>query len=129
MPKKRIFLVGMGNRNVGLRHYKILPINFKAKSYTELIDFDSIQSKFITEPPLLFDYSEDQLRACTEGVDLPDFPDLPAHSQNVERAVAATTEAAANAIGLEDMHALILRIRKARDELPKDAKKSNFLES
>ena len=72
-------------------------------------------------------YSDEQLKACADGLDLPDFPEIPHHSQNVERAVARTTEAAKNAIGVDNIHALILKTIKSREILPTDANKSDFL--
>ena len=113
-----------------LRQFKVPnPINFDAKTYLELIDFDSFDPEFITEPPLLFDCSNEELMDCALSpcpVDLP-VPDIPCHNQNNERHVAATTEAAMNAIGPENMHALLLQMAESRSEISKDATKSDFV--
>ena len=75
----------------------------------------------------MFKYTDQQLLDCVEGIDLPDFPELPAHSQNMERHVAGTTEAAANAVGHKKMHALRLKTIKSRERIPTEAKKSDIL--
>ena len=111
-----------------LRQFKVPnPINFDAKTYLELIDFDSFDEELITEPPLLFDYSNKELMDCALSSDDLPVPDIPCHSQNNERHVAATTEAAMNAIGPENMHALLLQMAESRSEISKDATKSDFV--
>ena len=111
-----------------LRHFKVPnAINFNAESYTELLDFNSLDKELITEPPLLFDYSNEQLMDCAlSGVDLP-VPDIACHSQANERHVAGTTEAFKYAIGHEKVHALRLKTEKSRSEINKDATKSDFV--
>ena len=81
----------------------------------------------ITEPPLLFECSNEELMDCwLHGDDLP-VPDIACHSQGNERHVAATTEANKNAIGPENVHALLLKMGKSRSEITKDATKSDFV--
>ena len=110
-----------------LRKFKVPKINFDSKSYVELIDFNSMKKTSITEPPLLFDYSDEKLIECyTKGIDLP-VPDITCHSQSGERAVAATTEGVKNAIGPEKVHALLLKMDQSRSEITKDATKSDFV--
>ena len=93
-----------------------------------MVDFSKIKSEYLTEPPLLFNYTDQQLLDCVEGIDLPNFPELPAHSQNMERHVAGISEAAANAIGHRNMHALRLKTIKSREQVPTEANKSDFME-
>ena len=68
-----------------------------------------------------------ELMSCYEsGADLP-VPAIPCHSQNIERAVKATTEAASKAIGYANRHAMIIKLIKIRDEIPLNASKADFL--
>ena len=111
-----------------LRIFKVpKSINFDAKSYTELLDFNNLEPELITEPPLLFDYSNEELMDCAlSHVDLP-VPDIACHSQSNERHVAGTTEAVKHAIGPDKVHALRLKIEKSCSEITKDATKSEFV--
>ena len=111
-----------------LRHFRVPnAINFDAKSYTELLDFDSLDKELITEPPLLFEYSNEQLMNCAlTQIDLP-VPAIACHSQANERHVAGTTEAFEHAIGPDKAHALRLKTEKSRSEINKDATKSDFV--
>ena len=111
-----------------LRQFRVpKAINFEAKSYLELLDFDTLEEDFITEPPLLFEFSNEELMDCVLSHDDLAVPDLACHNQGNERCVAGTTEAAKNAIGPEKMHALLLKMEKSRAEVTKDATKSDFV--
>ena len=111
-----------------LRQFRVpKAINFEAKSYLELLDFDTLEEDFITEPPLLFEFSNEELMDCVLSHDDLAVPDLACHNQANERCVAGTTEAAKNAIGPEKMHALLLKMEKSRAEVTKDATKSDFV--
>ena len=109
------------------RLFKKPSVNFKASSYLELTDFSKVDITYITEPPLTFDIPQEDLHNCYQGINLK-LPDIPCHSQNVERAVAATTEAAENAIGQAKRHAHILQTTKSRQSLPTNATKKQFME-
>ena len=92
-----------------------------------MVDLDKIDQDLVTEPPLTFNYTEEQLISCyTDGSDLP-VPDIPCHNQNIERAVGNTTAAVKFAIGHDKQHALILKTNKSRAKLPTNATKKDFL--
>ena len=101
-------------------------INFKAKSYWDLVNLHSMNPLLVTEPPLCFDISNEDLKACAEGKDIT-FPKIPNHSQNCERAVATTTQAVAAACGHEKRKELILQTVASRQRISKGATKSDFV--
>ena len=110
------------------RTYKLQKLNFEAKSYLDLLgkDFENVRPQFITEPPLTFDVSDSELLKCCLGKDL-QFPEIPCHSQNVERAVACTTKVAETVVGYEKRHSHILLLNKSRQKLSKDANKTDYM--
>ena len=75
---------------------------------------------------MTFDFTSEELMDCANGHDL-DFPPIPCHSQNIERAVATTSEAAEKVIGQEKRHTLILQMNKSRKEVPKNATKQLYM--
>ena len=82
-------------------------------------------AELITEPPLTFDFSNADLEKCSMGEDLL-FPDIPCHSQNVERAVACTTKVAETVVGYTKRHAHILLLNKSRQKISKNATKKRL---
>ena len=84
-------------------------INFLAKSYEELIDFDSVGVEF-TSPPLLKDLSLDDISGHNFKES---FDNIPCHSQMVERHVAFTSRSATSAIGQENRHGWMLNFAKS----------------
>lgn len=110
------------------RTFKLQKLNFEASSYLELLgkDFENVPADLITEPPLTFDFSNADLEKCSMGEDLL-FPDIPCHSQNVERAVACTTKVAETVVGYTKRHAHILLLNKSRQKISKNATKKDFI--
>ena len=74
----------------------------------------------ITDPPLLFEFSNKELMNCalTATVDLP-VPDIACHSQANERHVAGTSEAVKYAIGPKKIHALRIKTEESRQKSPR----------
>ena len=108
------------------RQWRLPELNVNAKTYIEMVDVATC--KQVTEPPLLFDFTIEELESCyKDGTDLV-LPDISCHNQSVERAVAATTEAAKHVIGPENRHALLLQMGESRAKYSNGtAKKENFL--
>ena len=75
---------------------------------------------------MTFDVSDSDLYKCCLGKDL-QFPDIPCHSQNVERAVACTTKVAETVVGFEKRHSHILLLNKSRKKISKDAIKKYYM--
>jgi len=82
----------------GIRKFVIPTLNFDAKNYIDLIDW---QNADVTEPPLLEDISVDELEMLVASGETPvtDFLRYPCHTQAVERAVKLITEALASVCG------------------------------
>ena len=76
-------------------------INFNATHWTQFIGLTLCG---IFEPPMMTDFSEFELQeSLLNGTKL-DLPNLPSHSQTVERAVKLTTEASQTVHGFEARH-------------------------
>ena len=82
----------------------------------------------MTPPPLLRDYSDDQLKKVAKGEMEIELPKIPCHSQNCERAVAATTFASKKAIGQTKRHEFLLTIQKSRAQIKNHASKKSYFE-
>ena len=85
---------------------KIPPINFKAACWTELISLDDVS--ILREPPVTSDITDSEIQSHIDDTTKPNLPNLPLHSQSVERAVKLVTEASLNFYGEESRHQAIL---------------------
>ena len=91
----------MSGESTRKRLKRIPTINFNATHWAQLIDLTLCG---IFEPPMMEDFSESELReSLLNGTKL-DLPDLPSHSQAMERAVKLTTEASQTVYGFEARH-------------------------
>ena len=82
----------------------------------------------ITETPFTFEYTDEQLIAHAEGKKIIQFPDIPNHSLNCERAVQHVSQAAKLVIGHEKRHTNLLCTMANRNKYSIDGKKSDFME-
>ena len=100
----------------------ILPkINFKAETYTELIDWET---SHLSEPPFILTMTNEQL---TSLKDSPlEVPAYPCHTQAVERAIWLVTEASSSVIGHEAREGFIRQRILARKGLKGHASKKDF---
>lgn len=107
-----------------IRVFAIPTINFEAKEYTDLIQWDSV-----TEPPLLKSFEEDELKdlMMTNSVKLKQILDFPCHSQAVERHVKLVTEASKTVCGYESRQVRILGGIKSRSIIPSFHTKKDFV--
>ena len=80
---------------------------------------------YITEPPITFDFTMEELQSCVSGVDLV-LPDIPIHSVNNERAVQETSKACRDYDTYEKRLPVIHLTMKSRENLPTDASKRHF---
>ena len=99
-------------------------IDFSAKNYHSMVDFDEFDMIDVCSPPMLRDYSLDDIknRNFSEG-----FKKVPSHSQHVERFVALTSKAAENAVGYQNRHQYILNKMAACKKVPTSARKDDFV--
>ena len=72
------------------RPKKTTAINTEATHRSQLI---SLSESGICEPALTEDFSDQELQDALLNDTKPDLPELPSHSQSVERAVKLTSEA------------------------------------
>ena len=92
-----------------------------SKSFFDLVNFSEFPTG-ATEPPLLFDYTDDDLKKAV----LDNSFNLPAifnHSQSNEFAVSNTTKAAKKYFDPDKRQASILMTNSSRQKYPRDAKK------
>ena len=105
-----------------VRQFSLPTLNFDASSYIELIDWST---ETVTQPPLLRHLTDDQLQAIQHTpLQMPSFP---AHTQAVERAVRAVTEASLAVQGEEARHGFILARLQHRQRLPELTSKNDFM--
>ena len=105
-------------REVEIRPFKIPTINTRAKIYYKLTD---MSDKYITEPPILMNYSDaDVVNLRTNRLIL----DHPCHSQAVERMIKVVSESSSQVVGFERRDGHIRQTLKSRHKQKKfDAKK------
>ena len=99
-------------------------INFEAQTYYELVDFDDFTSDLICSPPILKDYSIDEIRNLKfkEG-----YKKVPSNSQHIERYVALTSKAAEYTIGYHNRHQWIINKVAATKKIPTSATKDVYV--
>ena len=83
----------------GFRVFSIPKLNFEAKEYIDLIDW---QMTAVSEPPILANNSAEDIEMFVAFGDCPvvDFPNYPCHTQCVERCVKLVTEASSSVCGV-----------------------------
>lgn len=111
-----------------IRRFKIPLINFKARTYCELIDWDTT---YITEPPLIKHFTELELEVLVNGGDKSDLWnfngfDIPNHTQAVERCIKLVTETAIKITGHERQNGLVKSTIKSRNIMPTFNTKKDF---
>ena len=93
---------------VEIRAFKIPTINTRAKIYYKLTD---MSDKYITEPPILMNYSDaDVVNLRTNRLIL----DHPCHSQAVERMIKVVSESSSQVVGFERRDGHIRQTLKSR---------------
>ena len=113
-------------RDNQLRQF-ILPgnnLNFEAPRYFDLVLFNRFSQ--VTDPPMLFNFSNEQLQACANGAEL-NLPAVPLHSQNNEFWVSRVSQAASVHHSYEKQQQQILLASSNRQKHPLDAPKSTFV--
>ena len=117
------------------RIFKVPEIKWDADAYYDLIEWktqylDAEPGKFIThytEPPLLSNFSENDLHhLVTEGKVPDEVYGLPCHNQNVERAIKLVTESSKKACKKTDREGIIQSVISSRFQLPKFDTKKEF---
>ena len=106
------------------RTFKVPSINFQAKKYYDLIDWEK---ENITEPPVLRRLSDEQICSFVDDpsqVSL--FDAFPCHTQAVERMVKEVTRASLNVCGAENRDGFIRNALLSRQVMPSFHTKNQF---
>ena len=104
---------------------KIPTINFLAEHWTDIIDLTQLG---ICEPALTEELTEEDLQEALRSGKKIDLPDLPCHSQSVERAVKLTSEASHKVYGQEARHRHILAKVTSMKMRPSFESKGQYME-
>ena len=107
-----------------IRIFQVPPFNFQATNYIDLIDWQECD---ITEPPLIFKYSDEELRTFVAQKEVPEFERFPCHTQSVERGVKLVTEASAAVCGTDARDGFIRARIDSRKDMPYFNTKSDFV--
>lgn len=107
-----------------VRTFRIPKLNFSATRYIDMINW--IEEK-VTEPPLTRGISDAELDFMIESRAQKEFPNLPCHTQAVERCVKLVTEASSLVCSEQARHGLILSRIKSRQKMPKFETKRQFV--
>ena len=108
-----------------VRLFQVPPnINFEAKSYHQLVNFDDFQPKDWCSPPILGSFSIDEIKNLEFNRD---YDMIPCHSQHVERFVSLTSQAAQNAIGEDNRHCWMLNKVQTTSQNPLKSPKNHYV--
>lgn len=107
-----------------LRLFQLPEVNFNASTYYDLLDWQ----ENITEPPILKSVTEENLRlfVAQKGEGELNLLRLPCHTQAVERAVKAVTEASATLCNKTAREGFIKAQIDSRKSMPKFDSKKDF---
>ena len=98
-------------------------INWNANTPMEFLKWDKV---YITPPPLLEDFSDDQLIEHVYGDVKLDVPKLLSHQQHNERAVKAVTKEVAHNVGIQAQKGNIFLTDESRKTFPINSSKKEF---
>ena len=109
-------------KNNSIRKFKVPKVNFRAKTYPKLFDWNVVP---FSEPPLMVSLTDEQLKDI--AVQRFNPPKYACHTQAVERAVKLVTEAANSVVGEEARDGFIRKRIRSRKEVGRFDTKTNFL--
>ena len=93
-------------------------------NYTDMINW---QEENVTEPPLTRGISSEEIDILIRTKGQKEFPNLPCHTQAVERCVKLVTEASSLVCGDESRDGLILSRIESRQKMPNFETKRQFV--
>lgn len=108
-----------------IRVFKPPKINFEAKDYTEIIDW---QSCILTPPPLLQNVTDEEIKLIVsqDSTQILDFKKYPCHTQAVERCVKLVSEASSKVCGHIARDGFIRSTLVSRTNMPEFSSKVQF---
>lgn len=101
----------------------LFSINFDANNYHDLVNWDD---SVITSPPVLGNFSDDELLTMIEEGPLP-VPKLPCHSQAVERTVKEVSRVSSKVYGHDSRHGMIVSTLRSKEITGSCDSKQSFL--
>jgi len=101
---------------------RIPPIDWDATHWYNLVSSEHL----CAEPPICKDTPTEDLIECQANNTLLNLPDLPAHSQSVERGVKLVTEASHGHYGYDNRHKAILAKITSRKMRPMFTSKGSY---
>lgn len=109
----------------GLRRFVIPTLNFNARDYIDLINW---QQTDVSDPPILAHITDEEIEMFVAGGSVPaiDFPKYPCHTQAVERCVKLVTEAASSVCGVRARDGFIRVRLESREIMPYFNTKSDY---
>ena len=136
---RRIMKARKSENSCAKRRYSVPEINFDAHSYADMISWDTENindddsdedPKFVTsytEPPVLSDLSEENLKEIAEKGEISDnLYYLPCHNQKVERAIKLVSQSSQKAREKIDREGIIQTVIASRAALPSFETKKDF---
>ena len=120
--------------------FKVPEVNFEAQNYGDMITWtteyindgsdDNGDSSFFTsytEPPVLCDFTKEDLQHVVEAGKLTDkITGLPCHNQRVERAIKLVSQTSQKSTKKKEREGIIQTVISSRKELPKFETKKQF---
>ena len=104
-----------------IRRFVMPKVNFQSKHYMDLVNWNSSD---IYIPPVIQFLAVNEIKSIVEAPYR--FPDIPCHSQSVERCVKLVSEASSQVADYEKRHGFILNTLKSRNEMPSILSKKDF---
>ena len=98
-----------------IRQFTGPELNFNAKSYEDLIDWQTCK---LSEPPILAGITDPELQELIKSVPEMDLVRFPCHTQAVERIVKLITKASSADAGTEARDGFVMVKLKSRSEMP-----------
>ena len=106
-----------------VRIFKILPLNFEAAVYTDMIRWVDAE---VTEPPITRKLSDEEIEELIKTKEMKNFDRLPCHTQAVERCVKLVTEASSSVCGTKFRDGFIRARIECRKKMPSFETKAQF---
>ena len=116
--------LNVNSNNSHVRTYKISNWNFQANDYMDFIEWDNLDS--VHEPPLTKDIPDGLLKTWIDERQT-SIPNIPCHTQAVERTIKLVTEVSKIYSSYEKRHQAILLTLISRQKMSKFDSKKDFL--
>lgn len=119
-------------RNKKVRQFKVPMLNFKAQDYTDLVDWSLLSESNLTEPPVVANFSEHELRnllkddGTVTNVVFKRIVEMPCHTQSVERCIKLVTESSKKVCGDKNRDGLIRTTLASRASMKSFENKSEY---